>query len=228
MAPKKPSERGDRQEPRANGGVAKAGERQPRRPAKRRDARGYCGICSGGNWDISIPHASSRPKAVRWTQPKASRRLTANWRCCGGRLIRERRWTLNPLTGIMPGGCRFPAHTLMVMRLDGPTEQSVHDLIATSIKVENEGLARRSGAGCPRQIAQRTVWTIRSDHSQSVGNPANEDQAQSRVGQQRVTDRGSIPKKTSPSIAAGTACEIIFRRAISPPARLDFILPASR
>ncbi|HET6248686.1 MAG TPA: TIGR03790 family protein [Tepidisphaeraceae bacterium] len=50
------------------------------------------------------------------------------------------KWTLNPLDWHYAGHIQLPAHTLMVTRLDGPTEQSVHDLIATSIKVENEGL----------------------------------------------------------------------------------------
>ena len=50
------------------------------------------------------------------------------------------RWTLNPLDWHYAGRMPLPSHTLMVMRLDGPSEQSVHDLIATSIKIENEGL----------------------------------------------------------------------------------------
>jgi uncharacterized protein (TIGR03790 family) len=50
------------------------------------------------------------------------------------------RWTLNPLDWHFAGRIPAPSHTLMVMRLDGPTEQSVHDLIATSVKVEKEGL----------------------------------------------------------------------------------------
>ncbi|HWE03948.1 MAG TPA: TIGR03790 family protein [Tepidisphaeraceae bacterium] len=50
------------------------------------------------------------------------------------------RWALNPLNFHYAGRMALPSHTLMVMRLDGPSEQSVHDLIAASIKVENEGL----------------------------------------------------------------------------------------
>ena len=50
------------------------------------------------------------------------------------------RWTINPLDWHYAGRAPLPKHTLMVMRLDGPTEQSVHDLIETGLKVEAEGL----------------------------------------------------------------------------------------
>jgi uncharacterized protein (TIGR03790 family) len=50
------------------------------------------------------------------------------------------RWTLNPLDWHYNGRVQLPPHTLMVMRLDGPSEQYVRDLIDTSIKVEAEGL----------------------------------------------------------------------------------------
>lgn len=49
-------------------------------------------------------------------------------------------WVANPLNFKLSGRTGFPSHTLMVMRLDGPTEQSVHDLIETSLKIEQEGL----------------------------------------------------------------------------------------
>jgi uncharacterized protein (TIGR03790 family) len=47
---------------------------------------------------------------------------------------------LNPLNWKIAGRIGLPTQTLMVMRLDGPTEQSVRDLIETSIKIEQEGL----------------------------------------------------------------------------------------
>ena len=39
-----------------------------------------------------------------------------------------------------PGPRGPPRPTLMVTRIDAPTEQLAHDLITTSIKVEQEGL----------------------------------------------------------------------------------------
>jgi uncharacterized protein (TIGR03790 family) len=50
------------------------------------------------------------------------------------------KWTINPLDWHNAGRGQLPSHTLMVTRLDGPTDQSVHDLIETSLKVEKDGL----------------------------------------------------------------------------------------
>ncbi|MDB5330588.1 MAG: hypothetical protein JWP03_1739 [Phycisphaerales bacterium] len=49
------------------------------------------------------------------------------------------RWAPNMLQWRVPKNPQA-LHTLMVMRLDGPTERSVHDLIEASIKVERDGL----------------------------------------------------------------------------------------
>ena len=49
-------------------------------------------------------------------------------------------WALNPLNWKVAGRVQLPGRTLMVMRLDGPSVDSVYDLIRTSIAVENEGL----------------------------------------------------------------------------------------
>ena len=50
------------------------------------------------------------------------------------------RWALNPLYWRYAGKVQLPAHTLMVCRLDGPTEDSVYHLMTTSMTVESEGL----------------------------------------------------------------------------------------
>lgn len=50
------------------------------------------------------------------------------------------RWVINPLDWKSGDKASRPQHTLMVMRLDGPSVQTVHDLIETSIRVEKEGL----------------------------------------------------------------------------------------
>jgi uncharacterized protein (TIGR03790 family) len=49
-------------------------------------------------------------------------------------------WVANPLNFKLAGRPGFPSHTLMVMRLDGPSEHSVRELIETSLKIEQEGL----------------------------------------------------------------------------------------
>jgi len=51
------------------------------------------------------------------------------------------RWQLNPLNWRAAGHVWMPGPVVMVTRLDAPTEQIVHDMIAASVAVEHIGLA---------------------------------------------------------------------------------------